>query len=91
MPIYAFTCEACGGFDVTRRSAEAAAPAACPRCGADAQRVFTPPGLALLAKPVRGLLDREEKSAHEPDVVAGKTGRPLPHRHQPSPPWVLSH
>jgi putative FmdB family regulatory protein len=91
VPVYAFTCEACGSFDVTRSSGEAAAPAACPRCGADARRIFTPPGLALLAKPVRGLLDREEKSAHEPDVVARKTGRPLPHRHEPSAPWVLSH
>jgi putative FmdB family regulatory protein len=91
VPIYAFTCAECGPFDVTRPSAEVAAPVACPRCGADARRVFTPPGLALLAKPVRGLLDREEKSAHEPDVVARKTGRPLPHRHEPTAPWVLSH
>jgi putative FmdB family regulatory protein len=91
VPIYAFTCVECGPFEVTRRGAEAAAPAACPGCGAAARRIFTPPGLALLAKPVRGLLDREEKSAHEPDVVARKTGRPLPHRHEPSAPWVLSH
>jgi putative FmdB family regulatory protein len=91
VPIYAFTCAECGSFDVTRRSAEAAAPAVCPGCGAEARRIFTPPGLALLAKPVRGLLDREEKSAHEPDVVGRKTGRPRPHRHEPTPPWVLSH
>jgi putative FmdB family regulatory protein len=91
VPIYAFTCEACGAFEVTRPGAESAAPAACPRCGADGRRVFTPPGLALLSKPLRGLMDREEKSGHEPDVVAGKTGRPLPHRHEPRPPWVLSH
>lgn len=91
MPTYAFSCAACGSFDVTRRVAEAAAPASCPSCGAQARRVFTPPGLALLAKPVRGLLDREEKSGHEPDVVARKAGRPLPHRHEPTPPWVLSH
>jgi putative FmdB family regulatory protein len=91
MPVYAFSCADCGPFDVTRRAADAGAPAACPACGAEARRVFTPPGLALLARPVRGLLDREEKSAHEPDVVAHKTGRPMPHRHEPAPPWVLSH
>jgi putative FmdB family regulatory protein len=91
MPVYAFSCADCGPFDVTRRGADAGAPAACPACGAEARRVFTPPGLALLARPVRGLLDREEKSAHEPDVVAHKTGRPMPHRHEPAPPWVLSH
>jgi hypothetical protein len=76
---------------VTRRAAEAGAPASCPRCGTDARRLFTPPGLALLRKPVRGLLDLEEKSAHAPDVVAEKTGRAMPHKHGPSPPWVLSH
>jgi hypothetical protein len=53
--------------------------------------VFSPPGLALLSRPLRRTLDYEEKSAHEPDVVAGKRGRPLPHKHDPTPPWVMSH
>jgi putative FmdB family regulatory protein len=91
MPIYAFTCTDCGDFDLTRPMADAGAPATCPACGTMARRVFTPPGLALLAKPVRGLLNREEKSAHEPDVVTYKTGRPMPHTHAPAPPWVLGH
>ncbi len=91
MPIYAFTCTRCGSFDVTRSVADAGAPAPCPQCGTDARRVFTPPGLALLRKPIRGLLDLEEKSAHAPDVVSEKTGRALPHKHGPTPPWVLSH
>ena len=91
MPIYAFACEACGEFDVTRGVADAAAPAACPACGAIARRVFSPPGLARLVKPLRTALDREEKSAHEPEVVSVKAGRPLPHTHAPAPPWVLSH
>ena len=56
-----------------------------------ARRVFTPPGLALLARPVRRALELEEKSAHEPDVVTEKRGRPLPHRHAKAPPWVLAH
>jgi hypothetical protein len=71
--------------------AEAGAPARCPACGSGARRVFTPPGLALLARPMRRALDREEKSAHEPDVVARKEGRHMPHRHEPAPPWVLAH
>jgi hypothetical protein len=53
--------------------------------------VFSPPGLALLARPVRVGLDMEEKSAHEPDVVTQKRGRPMPHRHAPSPPWAVGH
>jgi len=91
MPIYAFTCADCGDFDLTRRVADAGAPATCPLCGTTARRVFTPPGLAVLSKPVRGLLDREEKSIHEPEVATQKTGRPMPHAHAPAPPWVLSH
>lgn len=91
MPVYAFTCSGCGGFELTRPMAQAAAPAQCPECGAEARRVFSPPGLALLARPMRRALDREEQSAHEPEVTGVKRGRPLPHSHGPAPPWVLSH
>lgn len=91
MPVYAFTCEDCGPFDVMRPMAESGAPARCPSCGTTAARVFTPPGLALLDAPIRRALDTEDRSAHAPDVVSERSGRPLPHRHEPSPPWVLSH
>jgi putative FmdB family regulatory protein len=91
MPVYAFHCGTCGGFDVARPMAEAGEPAACPHCGAGARRVFSPPGVARLAKPMRRALDLEERSAHEPNVVSQRTGRHLPHRHEPSPAWVLSH
>lgn len=97
MPIYAFTCGACGPFDVVRSAAESAQPAACPTCQRMTRRVFTPPNLALLPRPLRRVREREEKSAHEPDVVTHKQGRPLPHRHghghgahHPMP-WVLTH
>jgi putative FmdB family regulatory protein len=91
MPVYGFDCAECGPFELTRPMAEAGLPGACPACGAPARRVFTPPGGALLARPVRRALDIEEKSAHEPSVAGAKRGRPLPHRHGPAPPWVLSH
>jgi putative FmdB family regulatory protein len=91
VPIYAFTCWTCGPFEVTRGMAQSAAPISCPNCGGDARRVFTPPALALLSKPVRGLLDLEQRSAHEPAMVSQKTGRPRPHTHDPTPPWMLSH
>jgi putative FmdB family regulatory protein len=91
VPIYAFSCGQCGPFEVTRGMAQAAAPISCPSCGGVARRLFTPPALALLSKPVRGLLDLEQKSAHEPAVVSEKTGRPRPHTHEPTPPWMLSH
>jgi putative FmdB family regulatory protein len=91
MPLYAFACAGCGAFELVRPMARAGEPVACPGCGSEARRVFTPPGLALLAAPVRGALDSQERSAHEPDVVTTKRGRPLPHRHAPAPPWVMSH
>ena len=91
MPVYAFTCACCGPFDLVRPMGQAGAPARCPACGGDARRVFTAPGLALLASPVRRTLNMEEKSAHEPAVVAQKRGRPLPHGHAPAPPWTLGH
>jgi putative FmdB family regulatory protein len=89
--IYVFICEDCGPFELLRPMAESAAPARCPSCGTTARRVFTPPGLALLAAPMRRALNEEDKSAHAPDVVTQRRGRPMPHRHEPSPPWVLSH
>jgi len=95
MPIYAFECAACGPFDVVRRVGDAADPVACPGCARAARRVYTPPGLALMPRPLRRAREREEKSAHEPDVVTHKQGRPLPHRHDHGHghpmPWVISH
>ena len=86
MPVYAFNCERCGGFDAWRPVAEAAASLACPSCGTSARRRFTPPGVARTPAPLRVARDREARSAHEPDVVAAPAaGRPLPlasaHRH----------
>jgi putative FmdB family regulatory protein len=91
VPVYAFTCAGCGPFDLVRPMVESGAPARCPACGRDARRVFSPPGLALLARPVRMGREMEEKSAHEPEVVGQKRGRPMPHRHAPSPPWAIGH
>ncbi len=91
MVIYAFTCEGCGPFELSRPMAEAAAPVRCPGCGASARRIYTPPGVALLGAPLRRVLNEEDKSAHAPDVVSERHGRSLPHRHEAAPPWVLSH
>jgi putative FmdB family regulatory protein len=91
VPAYTFKCAGCGPFDLVRPMDEAGAPGTCPACGASARRVFTPPGVPLLARPVRRALDLEERSAHEPAVAAAKEGRPLRRRRRPTPPWVLSH
>jgi putative FmdB family regulatory protein len=89
MPVYVFSCDACGPFELSRPMAEAGRPAHCPICLREARRVFTPPCLRRLAAPARHALETEEASAHEPRVVTQKAGRPLPRRRPPAPPWVL--
>ena len=89
MPVYVFSCHECGPFELSRPMAEVGSAACCPACLREARRVFTPPRLARLAAPARQVLETEEASAHEPDVVRQKRGRPLPQQRSPTPPWVL--
>ena len=91
MPFYDFLCEACGTFEVGRPVREASDPASCPSCGRIGRRLFSAPGVVTTPAGLRRARDLEEKSAHEPDVVTEKRGRPRPHHHTPSPPWVASH
>lgn len=94
MALYDYDCATCGPFELARPMAESARPAHCPSCGRTARRVFTPPGLRLLERPLRSALDHEEKSAHQPEVSTSKRGRPLhAHHHHGSAaqPWALSH
>ena len=91
MPVYAFDCAGCGSFELVWLMTGLVLPGTCPVCGAGGRGGSTPPALALLARPMRRALDMEEKSAHEPEVVREKRGSPRPHRHDPTPPWVLSH
>jgi putative FmdB family regulatory protein len=90
MPVYVFNCPECGRFELSLPMARAAGTASCPRCVREARRVFTPPSLTRLAKPLRRALETEEASAHEPRVVTQRSGRPMPQRHRtPTPPWAL--
>jgi putative FmdB family regulatory protein len=74
MPLYAFECPGCGPFELRT---EVGATGRCPACGDAARRVFTPPGLASIARPLRRALEMEERSAHEPAVVTETRGRHL--------------
>lgn len=89
MPVYVFACPVCGRFELARPMARAGEAAWCPECRREARRVFTPPNHPLLTSGIRRALGAEEASAHEPRVVNQKRGRPLPHRSEPTPPWVL--
>jgi putative FmdB family regulatory protein len=81
VPVYEFTCEACGPLELRLSMVDASAPRTCPRCDAPARRRFTPPGVARTPAPMRAARDREERSAHEPEVVAAPCGQPLPGHH----------
>jgi hypothetical protein len=45
-----------------------------------------------MSRPLFRAREREEKSAHAPEVTATKSGRPMPHGqgHAPAPPWAVS-
>ena len=79
MPIYAYSCATCGSFDVWRPAVEASEGLDCPTCGTGARRCYTPPGVAGMPRPLFRAREREEKSGYAPEVVATKSGRPMPH------------
>lgn len=69
MPYYDYECASCGRFELRRSLAQRDTPATCPRCAALATRVISAPQLALMNSHSRVAHARNEKSAHEPQVV----------------------
>lgn len=68
-------------FDAVHPVGTAPTTTACPRCGGDAVRVFSPPMIARAHAGARALLDRAERSRSEPEVVSAlpaRTDRPWP-------------
>ena len=69
MPIYDYLCDACGPFEARRPMSESKAAAICSECGMPAARSISAPRLNLMSSANRYAETRNEKSAHEPDVV----------------------
>ncbi|XRQ12239.1 FmdB family zinc ribbon protein [Actinomadura welshii] len=69
MAIYQYRCPECGAFDVSRPIGTAAAAETCAGCGAEANRVFSPPHLTRTPRPLTRALQAQEASADEPRVV----------------------
>ena len=107
MPIYDYLCPACGPFEERRPMSESQASATCAICLSTAVRVPAAPRLNLMPSNNRIAESRNEKSAHEPDVVHRLAAND-PHAHgrqghykhaaghahvaHPSPrPWMLGH
>lgn len=68
MPVYEYECNTCGVFTALRKMSESSEPAFCQECGAESGRILSAPRLAVLGKTQRVAHERNEKSAHEPNV-----------------------
>ena len=104
MPIYDFSCEACGTFSANRPMAEYREPHACPGCGQPASRVLlTAPRLAGMESAQRTAHQTNERSAHAPRQAghvhgahcgcgAAKASTPGAAKSFPATrPWMISH
>ena len=107
MPIYDYLCQACGPFEERRPMSESKDSAICAICRVPAPRMPAAPRLNLMSSNNRIAETRNEKSAHEPDVVHRMAAHDShargqqhhhvhppgrPHAQRPSPrPWMLGH
>lgn len=71
MAVYRYRCPACGPFDAAWPIGNAPAGQACPACGDQARRVFTPPLVTRTPAALARALSAQEASAREPRIVRG--------------------
>lgn len=57
MPIYDFSCPACGPFETAHPMSEVPRSGSCPRCGGAARRVFSTAGLSRAGNPAARAID----------------------------------
>ncbi len=79
-------CPAPRDFEVRLPVGAAPPTTACPRCGTDAVRVFTPVRLASAPAAVMAALDRAERSRTEPEVVTSPPRALQPGARRPAGP-----
>lgn len=106
MILYDYICETCGSFSGWNQIDQSAQAVDCPNCNALSKRIITAPFLADMDPNNRIAHQRNEKSAHEPEVVSiisgskehhhdSKTHRHAHghqrHNHGPSRPWMIGH
>ncbi len=70
MPLYDYSCDACGDFRAWQAMSRAAATADCPSCGDPAGRSVAAPFIANMNPNTRIAHQRNEKSAEEPQVLS---------------------
>ena len=80
MPIYDFSCPACGPFEAAHPMTEVPRSGSCPGCGGAARRVFSTAGLSRAGAPAVRAIDAAAVSAESPGVVGAP---PSPGRSAP--------
>ncbi|MDP9035961.1 MAG: zinc ribbon domain-containing protein [Myxococcota bacterium] len=102
MPVYEYDCAVDGVFDEVRAMKDAHGPAVCGKCGREAARIVSLPNLRSMAASQLRARDVNERSCHEPRVLAGDaltverrpaTGRgaPVPAVASSGRPWMMGH
>ena len=71
MPRYGFRCPSGTEFDAVYSMALVPDSTECAHCGEQAKRLPGAPFLSNAGSSAFGLIDRAERSAHEPQVVSG--------------------
>lgn len=67
MPLYEYECGECGVFTALRKMSESSQPVMC-SCGCLGERIISAPHLAVMDRAQRSAHERNEKSAHEPQI-----------------------
>ena len=75
MALYEFVCPSCGTFELHRPISAETTSAPCPTCSAASGRRWTSPATSLLTPGMRRMLDAQDASRHEPQVVTSVPGR----------------
>ncbi len=105
MPLYDYACDSCGDFRAWQTMSLAAEASDCPACGRSAARAVAAPFIANMNPNTRIAHQRNEKSAHEPQVVTQAQlersgprrcgqdggGKAHHHVHRSSRPWMIGH
>ena len=103
MPLYNYACEDCGPFTAWQPMSRAGEPADCPACARPGARMLSAPFCANMDPNNRVAHQRNEKSAHEPQVMSRQRLDKLgakrsaghhhghAHSHASSRPWMVGH
>ncbi|GHF84665.1 FmdB family zinc ribbon protein [Streptomyces thermodiastaticus] len=84
MTTYEYSCARCGRFEKQLAMGSAPGTHACPACGGEARRVYSPPGVTRVPASVAVLREREERSREAPEVV--RRGKATSHPSRPAHP-----